>query len=148
MIRGDGVKYKSSTAYSNTKMFVAWWAAQLANRLPEGMTVNAVSPGSAPDTDAGRNAEGFLKYVMLPAFKFAPKRLGMGAPVSAAANRYIEVAGYDDDVSGQFFASAPKKMTGPIEAMQQTHIHDEASQEAAWSAVVRVSGGVDYPVAA
>jgi NAD(P)-dependent dehydrogenase (short-subunit alcohol dehydrogenase family) len=148
LIRGDGVKYKSSTAYSNTKMFVAWWAAQLANRLPEGMTVNAVSPGSAPDTNAGRNAEGFLKYVMLPAFKFAPKRLGMGAPVSSAANRYIEVAGYDDDVSGHFFASAPKKMTGPIEAMQQTHIHDEASQEAAWSAVVRVSGGVDYPVAA
>jgi hypothetical protein len=37
-------------------------------------------------------------------------------------------------------------MIGPIEAMQQPHFHDEAAQEAAWSAVVRVAGGVDYPV--
>ena len=148
LIRGENVKYKSATAYSNAKMFVAWWSAQLANRLPEGMTVNAVSPGSAPNTGASRNATGFLKYVMLPAFKFAPKALGMGAPVSVAAHRYIEVAGYGDDATGQFYASAPKKMTGPIEPMQQPHIHDEVSQNAAWSAVVKVAGGVDYPVAA
>jgi hypothetical protein len=83
---------------------------------------------------------------MLPMFKYAPKAFGFGAPVSDAAYRYIEVAGYGDDVSGEFFASAPRKMTGPIEAMQQPHIHDEAAQEAAWSAVVKVSGGVDYPV--
>jgi NAD(P)-dependent dehydrogenase (short-subunit alcohol dehydrogenase family) len=147
LIRGGGVKYKSSTSYSNAKTFVAWWAAQLANRLPEGMTVNAVSPGSAPNTKASRNAEGFLKYVMLPAFKYAPKRLGMGAPVSVAASRYIEVAGYDDAPSGQFYASAPKKMTGAIEPMHQAHILDDESQVAAWSAVVKVAGGVDYPVA-
>jgi NAD(P)-dependent dehydrogenase (short-subunit alcohol dehydrogenase family) len=147
LIRGDNrTKHKSSTAYADAKMFVAWWSAQLANRLPEGTTVNAVSPGSAPGTDAGRNATGVLKYVMLPMFKYAPKALGFGAPVSDAAYRYIEVAGYGDDVSGEFFASAPKKMTGPIEAMQQTHIRDEAAQEAAWSAVVKVAGGVDYPV--
>jgi hypothetical protein len=112
------------------------------------MTVNAVSPGSAPDTDASRNAGGFMKYVMLPMFKHAPKSLGMSAPVSVAAHRYIEVAGYDDDTTGQFYASAPKKMTGPIEVMSQPHIRDQVSQKAAWSAVVKVAGGVDYPVAA
>ena len=147
VIRGDdALKYKSSTAYANAKMFVAWWSAQLANRLPEGTTVNTVSPGSAPDTDAARNATGILKYVMMPMFKYAPKSLGMSATVPDAAYRYLEVQGYGDDVSGQFFASAPKKMIGPIEAMQQKHIHDEAAQEAAWSAVVKVAGGVDYPV--
>ena len=147
VIRGDDrMKYKSSTAYANAKMFVAWWSAQLANRLPEGTTVNTVSPGSAPDTDAARNATGVLKYVMMPMFKYAPKSLGMSASVPDAAYRYLEVEGYGDDVSGQFFASAPKKMIGPIEAMQQPHIHDERAQEAAWSAVVKVAGGVDYPV--
>jgi hypothetical protein len=49
-------------------------------------------------------------------------------------------------IRSRFFASAPKKMIGPIEAMQQPHFHDEAAQEAAWSAVVKVAGGVDYPV--
>ena len=149
IIRADeSIKYKPATAYADAKVFVAWWSAQLAGRLPDGMTVNAVSPGSVPGTEAGRNANLFMKYVMMPAFKHAPKRFGMGAHVSAGAGRYIEVAGYDDDVSGEFFASAPKKMTGPIEAMQMPHFHDEASQQAAWTAVVKVAGGVDYPVKA
>jgi NAD(P)-dependent dehydrogenase (short-subunit alcohol dehydrogenase family)/uncharacterized protein YndB with AHSA1/START domain len=147
IIRADeSIKYKPATAYADAKVFVAWWSAQLATRLPEGMTVNAVSPGSVPRTEAGRNANFFMKYVMLPAFKYAPKKLGMGAHVSSGAGRYIEVAGYDDGVSGHFFASAPKKMTGSIEAMQMPHFHDPAYQQAAWSAVVNVSGGVDYPV--
>jgi NAD(P)-dependent dehydrogenase (short-subunit alcohol dehydrogenase family) len=148
LIRADGsVKYKPATAYANAKVFVAWWAAQLAQKLPEGMTVNAVSPGSAPDTNADRNANFFMKKIMMPVFKHAPKRFGMSAPVSEAAARYIEVTTYDG-VSGEFFASAPKKMTGPIEAMQMPHLHDEASQRASWEAVVKVAGGVDYPVAA
>ena len=148
LIRGDGsVKYKSATAYSNAKLFVAWWAAQLSQKLPEGMTVNAVSPGSAPDTNADRNAPFFMKKILVPMFKHAPKKFGMSAPVSEAAARYIEVSSYDG-VTGEFFASAPKKMTGPIEAMQMPHLHDEASQKASWEAVVKVAGGVDYPVAA
>lgn len=147
LIRADGsIKYKPATTYADAKVFVALWSAELANRLPEGMTVNAVSPGSVPGTEAGRNANFFMKFVMLPVFKYAPKKLGMGAHVSDGAGRYIEVAGYDDDVSGEFFASAPKKMTGPIEAMQMPHLHDEANQHAAWAAVVKVAGGVDYPV--
>jgi NAD(P)-dependent dehydrogenase (short-subunit alcohol dehydrogenase family) len=147
IIRADeSIKYKPATAYADAKVFVAWWSANLATRLPEGMAVNAVSPGSVPGTEAGRNANFFMKYVMMPMFKYAPKKLGMAAHVSDGAGRYMEVAGYDDGVSGEFFASAPKKMTGPIEAMQMPHFHDEAYQQAAWSAVVNVSGGVGYPV--
>ena len=37
-------------------------------------------------------------------------------------------------------------VTGPIEAQRQPHLHDRASQEAAWQAVVKVSG-VDFPSA-
>jgi len=149
LIRGHrSIKYKPATAYANAKVFVAWWSAQLAEKLPEGMTVNAVSPGSVPDTEAARNANFFMKRIMIPMFKHAPKSLGMSSHVSAGSGRYLEVAGYGDDVTGVFFASAPKKMTGPIEAMQMPHFHDAENQEAAWSAVVRVAGGVDYPVSA
>lgn len=47
---------------------------------------------------------------------------------------------FGTEVSGQFFASAPKKITGPIEAMRHPHFHDRANLEAAWQAVVKVSG--------
>ena len=50
---------------------------------------------------------------------------------------------FGTNVSGQFFASALKKFTGPIEAQRHPHLHDRASQEAAWQAVVKVSG-VDF----
>ena len=134
------VKYKPATAYANAKLFVAYWAADLARKLPEGMTVNAVSPGSAPDTDAGRNANFFMRNIMMPFFRIVP---GMSAPVSTAAGRYVEAADYSDAVSGRFFASAPKKMTGPLHEVELPHINDRQSQEGAWSAIVSVSGGVD-----
>jgi len=145
LIRGTGVTYKPATAYADTKLFVAWWAAELSRRLPAGMSVNAVSPGSAPDTDAARHANFFMKHVMMPMFKHAPKRFGMSAPVSVAAARYLEVQALDG-VTGEFFASAPKKMTGPIETMRSPHLLNEIDQRAAWEATVKVSGGIDYTV--
>lgn len=139
------IKYKPATAYANAKLFVAYWAAELARKLPTGMTVNAVSPGSAPDTGAGRNANFFMKKIMMPFFKLMP---GMSAPTSVGAARYIEVSDYPEQVNGEFFASAPKKMTGDLHKVELDHVKDEASQVAAWDAVVKVAGGVDYPVAA
>jgi hypothetical protein len=50
---------------------------------------------------------------------------------------------FGTDVSGQFFASAQGKFSGPIEVQRQPHLYDRASQEAAWQAVVKVSG-VDF----
>lgn len=147
LFRGTSVKYKPAVAYADAKLFVAFWSAQLAGKLPDGMTVNAVSPGGAPYTLAARNANFFMKRVMMPVFNHAPARLGLSSSVSVAAHRYLEVESYEG-VTGEFFASAPKKMTGPIEAMKMPHIHDEASQTAVWSALVAVSGGVDYPVSA
>ncbi len=144
LIRNDDtVKYKASNAYADTKMFVAWWAQELARKLPEGMAVFTVSPGSAPDTDATRNAQGIMKYVMLPMFKLIP---GKSMPVDTAAKRYLDAAGYGTDVSGAFYASKPKKVVGPVEVMRMPHLHDRTNQAAAWEAVVKVAGGVDYPV--
>jgi NAD(P)-dependent dehydrogenase (short-subunit alcohol dehydrogenase family) len=134
---GPNVKYQANRAYADAKLIVAWWAAALARRLPSGMAVYAVAPGSAPDTQAARNAGAALKWLMIPLVKLIP---GMTQTPETAARRYLQASKFGTDLSGQFFASAPKKLTGPIEAMRQPHLHDRANQEAAWQAVVKVSG--------
>src|SRR5579864_1970636 len=141
---GPNVKYLPNRAYADAKLIIAWWTAALARRLPSGMAVYAVSPGSAPDTLAARNAGPALKWVFIPLVKVLP---GMTMTPEVAARRYLQASEFGTDVSGQFFASAPKKLTGPIEAMRHPHIHDRANQEAAWQAVVKVSG-VDLSSAA
>ena len=140
---GPNVKYEPNRAYADAKIVVAWWVAALARRLPPGMAVYAVSPGSTPDTKGLRNAGPALKWLMVPLMKLIP---GMSHTPETAAHRYLQASEFGTDVSGQFFASAPKKFTGPMEAMRQPHLHDRANQEAAWQAVVKVSG-VDFPSA-
>ena len=140
---GPNVKYEPNRAYTDAKLIIAWWVAALARRLPPGMAVYAVSPGSAPDTKAVRNLGPVMKSLMIPLVKLIP---GMSQTPETAARRYLQASEFGTDVSGQFFASAPKKLTGPIEAMRHPHLHDRANQEAAWQAVVKVSGtDVPYP---
>ncbi len=134
---GPNVKYEPNRAYADAKLIVAWWAAALARRLPSGMAVYAVSPGGATGTKVVRNAGPALKYLFIPIVNLIP---GMNQTPETAARRYLQASEFGTDVSGQFFASAPKKVTGPIEAMRHPHLHDRANQEAAWQAVVKVSG--------
>jgi NAD(P)-dependent dehydrogenase (short-subunit alcohol dehydrogenase family) len=140
LIRHDGpLKYKPAAVYATAKLFVAWWASSLAEQLPSGMTVNAVSPGSAPGTEAGRNANFFMRHVMMPLMKHAPKRLGMAAPVSVAAERYVTAMKFEPTITGQFYASAPKKMTGALHRVALPHVQDVKSRDAAWNAVSAVA---------
>jgi len=141
---GPNVKYQANRAYADAKVVVAWWAAALARRLPSGMAVYAVSPGSAPNTQAARNGSWALKWLMVPIVKLIPS---MSQTPETAARRYLQASEFGTDVSGQFFASPPRKLTGPIEAMRHSHFHDRANQEAAWQAVVKISG-VDFSPAA
>ena len=50
---GPNVKYEPNRAYADAKLIVAWWAAALARRLPSGMAVYAVSPGSGARHQGG-----------------------------------------------------------------------------------------------
>lgn len=138
---GPHVKYSPNNAYADAKLIVAWWAAALSRRLPPGMAVYAVSPGASNATNVARNAGPLLKYLMIPIVNLIP---GMNQPPEVAARRYLQAAELGTDVSGQFFASAPGKFSGPMEAQPQPHLHDGANQEAAWQAVVNVSN-VDLP---
>ncbi|MGZ0175285.1 MAG: hypothetical protein ACKVIQ_00265 [Acidimicrobiales bacterium] len=57
----------------------------MARQLPEGVTVNAVSPGSSRNAQVARHANFFMKKIMMPMKKAMPKFLGMAAPTSVAA---------------------------------------------------------------
>ena len=143
---GPNVKYVPNNAYADAKLIIAWWVAALARRLPSGMAVYAVSPGGATATKVVRSAGPLLKYLFIPIVNLIP---GMNQTPETAARRYIQASAFGTDVSGQFFASAPGKFSGPIEAQRQPHLHDRANQEAAWQAVVKVSGAdLSHPAAA
>ena len=137
---GPNVKYVPNNAYADAKLIIAWWVAALARRLPSGMAVYAVSPGASNETRVARNAGPLLKHVMIPIVNLIP---GMNQTPETAARRYLQASEFGTDASGQFFASAQGKFSGPIEVQRQPHLHDRASQEAAWQAVVNVSG-VDF----
>ena len=141
---GPNVKYVPNNAYADAKLIVAWWVAALARRLPSGIAVYAVSPGGATATKVVRSAGPLLKYLFIPIVNLIP---GMNQTPETAARRYIQASEFGTDVSGQFFASAQGKFSGPIEAQRHPHLLDRASQEAAWQAVVKVSG-VDFSSAA
>jgi len=137
---GPNVRYVPNNTYADAKLIIAWWVAALARRLPSGMAVYAVSPGGATATKAVRNAGVALKYLFVPIVNLIP---GMNQTPETAARRYLQASEFGTDVSGQFFASAQGKFSGPIEVQRQPHLYDRASQEAAWQAVVKVSG-VDF----
>jgi len=137
---GAYVKYTPNRAYADAKLIVAWWTAALARRLPAGMAVYAVSPGAATATKVSRQASLAVKYLFVPIANLIP---GMNQTPETAASRYLQASEFGTDVSGQFFASAEGKFSGPIVVQRHPHLLDGANQEAAWQAVVNVSG-VDY----
>src|SRR5579859_5217206 len=137
---GPNVKYVPNNTYADAKLVIAWWVAALARRLPSGMAVYAVSPGGATGTNVVRSAGLALRYLMIPIVNLIP---GMNQKPETAAGRYIQASKFGTDVSGQFFASAKGKFSGPMEVQRQPHLHDRASQEASWQTVVKVSG-VDF----
>lgn len=137
---GPNVKYVPNNAYADAKLIVAWWAAALALKLPSGMAVYAVSPGAATETQVVRSAGPALRYLFIP---IVNRISGMNQTPETAARRYLQASEFGTDVSGQFFASAEGKFTGPILPQRHPHLLDRASQEAAWQAIVKVSG-VDF----
>jgi len=137
---GPNVKYVPNNAYADAKLIVAWWAAALSRRLRPDMAVYAVSPGGATATNVVRSAGPLLRYVFIPIVNLIP---GMNQTPETAARRYLQASEFGTDLSGQFFASAKGKFSGPIEVQRQPHLYDHANQGAAWQAVVKVSG-VDF----
>ena len=83
-----------------------------------------------------------MRYLMMPVFKLIP---GMSHSIDKGAGRYLEVAAKGDDVSGHFFASKAKKMTGPLHVVDMDHLNRPAERKALWNVTARVAGDVGYP---
>lgn len=137
-------KYVPMKAYAMAKLYVAWWASTLAKKLPNGITVNAVSPGSVPGTNFARDQSALMRMLMLPMMKLIGPRVGMAGPISNAAQRYLDVSEYGQDSSGKFYASPPKKAVGKLQEQHSALLQDEAKQEEGYKLIVDLAGGIDY----
>ena len=139
-------KFVSFNEYVTAKLVVAWWAAALSRRLPAGMTVNAVSPGSAPASSFARNAPFMMRYFMLPMIKIVGPLMGMAGAIEPAARRYLDAADLTDDETGHFYATAHRrKLVGPVGIQTwPEYFTDQVSQEAGFEAVVKLTG-VRFP---
>ena len=135
--------YSSNEALATAKAVVAWWAAALARRLPVGITVNAVSPGSRPQTGAARNMPWPLRWLVPTVMTAIGRLVGMAGPLEDGVQRYVDAANMGDEASGGFYTSPAGKLVGPLERQTQPHIVDEENQDAAWRAVVGLAGGID-----
>ena len=138
--------FKHMREYGTAKLFVAWWAAALGRRLPEGMTVNAVSPGGALATRFGRDADVVLRVIVLPILRILAPLIGLSGSVEQGARRYVEAEAYGDDETGHFYATAARrKVIGPM-AIQSwpEYFLDKRSHEACFEALVNLTGE-DFP---
>ena len=129
--------YNAGNVYATAKVFVAHWAAELAERLPDGATVVAVSPGSVPETNAIRNGTFFMKYIMVPLFKLLP---GMSHSVADGARRYLDGADRGAEVHGRFLTSRAGKMIGELRIADELHLTDEAVRKATWAVLAELVG--------
>ena len=126
------------SVYAMSKLMVAWWAASLSRELPDGTTVNAVSPGGTPATNFARNAPLGMRVMMSVMTVMGPI-FGMMHSVRAGARRYVDAASFDDSINGQFLASPPKKMTGALTPVTIARVLDEEAQAALWSTLTTAS---------
>jgi len=132
-------KYQGMSTYVTGKVYVAWWAATLASKLPAGMTVNAVSPGSVPTTNFQRHQGWMMRNLIVPMMNMMPKSMGTASTLEDGARRYLDASSFSTDHSGQFFASAPGKMVGALVAQTTPHFLDEKNQQASWNMLTKLS---------
>lgn len=137
--------FENMNEYVTAKLVVAWWAGGLSRLLPAGMTVNAVSPGSAPNSGFARNA-GFGMKVMVAVMKVLGPFIGMAGSLETAARRYVDATARPDDDTGNFYATAhPSRAVGEV-GLQSSfeHFLDRKEQDAAFEAIAKLTG-VGYP---
>ena len=137
-------KYIVMKAYSIAKLYVAWWSAELANKLPKGIRVFTISPGSVPNTNFARNQSFVFRKILMPLMVSLGSILGTAAPVSAGANRYLSALDLPDTDNGKFFASPPGKMIGELTEQKTEYLVDETKRKSAWNTIVKLSGGINY----
>lgn len=130
--------------YAIAKLYVAWWAAALAEKLPTGIVVTAVSPGSVPSTSFGRNMSLPMRMMMSVIMPIIGPMMGMAGPIENGVQRYVDAASFPESHNGKFYASKPGKLVGKLEQQMTPHLLDKDFHEACWKTLVILSQGEDY----
>ncbi|MFW2386861.1 MAG: SDR family NAD(P)-dependent oxidoreductase [Polyangiales bacterium] len=144
--KGEGqAAFDATRHYATTKVFTAWWTAAMARKFGERIEVFTVSPGSNMTTNAGRHTKGFQRFLFTKLMPTIGPMIGMSQPVSLGAKRYLDVLhGVGGSyVNGKTYASAPKKLVGPLHEMTHPHLLDVERQEVAWSVLRDLSGAAE-----
>ena len=141
--------FSGTRYYATTKVFTSWWAAAMARKYGERISVFAVSPGSNMSTNAARHTTGFKNLLYTKIMPALGPALGMDQPISLGAKRYVDVLNGNgrDYANGKSYMSAPKKLIGPMQEMTNAHLLDVERQEAAWNVLGELTGAVGEPAA-
>ena len=132
-------KYDARSAYALAKLFAAWWAAELAPRLPKTMAVHAVSPGNTPSTNMSRDLPWPVRNIVFPIQNAIGPLFGIANSVEVASKRYLDAAKLDIGSSGKFFASPAKKLTGAMVEQHTKWLDDAAKRAAAYRVIAELA---------
>ncbi|MEO1267419.1 MAG: SDR family NAD(P)-dependent oxidoreductase [Myxococcota bacterium] len=133
--------YSSTVETGTSKLLAAWWAGGLAQRLPKGMVVTAVSPGNVPATNITRDAN-LITRMMSATMRTIGIPLGIASSVEDGARRYLDGAEFESQASGMFYATADtKKLVGPADFQHWPEkLLDSHGHRATYDALVRLTG--------
>lgn len=120
-----------STTYCTAKALVALWAQAVAPLLPQGVTVNAVSPGNVPSTQAGRHQPWLFRLILRMVSAIGPS-LGLATAAAVGARRYLDAVSLTEHDTGGFYASPTGKLVGPLTKQAVAHLTDPACAAACW----------------
>ena len=115
-----GKKFNSALAYGEVKYTAAMWMADQARKHPQ-LRLVTMSPGNTQGTEIANSMPApvrmFMQYIVMP---IVAPMLGLAHSLDIGAGRIV--AGLTDPSlkSGVFYASAEKKLTGPV--MDQSQI--------------------------
>jgi NAD(P)-dependent dehydrogenase (short-subunit alcohol dehydrogenase family) len=139
--------YSGTRYYATTKLFTSWWAASMASEYGEQISVFAVSPGSNMATNAARNTSGFKKVLYTKIMPALGPTFGMSQPTPLGAKRYVDVLNGDEGeyTNGKSYMSKPKKLVGPMEEMEYTHLLDIERQAVSWNVLGELTETTNVP---
>ncbi|BAN04367.1 SDR family NAD(P)-dependent oxidoreductase [Ilumatobacter coccineus] len=134
------IRYNAIAQFATTKLFAAWWAAALSRRLPAGMTVNAIAPGSTPETNGFDDTPMLSRRIATSVMWLIPRST---QPVAAAAGRYLVAANFGSEINGAFFASRPRRSAGPMVHNELVDATNPRVLRCLWNATERLAGRHD-----
>ena len=115
-----GKKFNAALAYAEVKYTAAMWMANQARKHPD-LRLTTMSPGNTQGTEIANSMPTpvriFMQHIMMP---FIAPMLGLAHSLETGAGRIVAALTDPALKSGVFYASAEKKLTGPV--MDQSQI--------------------------